>query len=99
MQTALSLTTGLFFVLVTAIAIVTAQGGKLSSPLTQAGLYFNEELGLEITFPKGMNKPGKLSSDETIFHVRHPEKTLFLKIRKSTIPTDQPMTRKPEKCG
>ena len=38
-----------------------------------------------------MSKQGKLTSSDMLFHIKHPEKTMFLKIRSNVIPADQPL--------
>ena len=38
-----------------------------------------------------MNKQGKLTSSDMLFHIKHPGKNMFLKIRKNIIPADQPL--------
>ena len=38
-----------------------------------------------------MNQPGKLTSSDVLFHIKHPKKTMFLKIRKNVILTNQPL--------
>jgi hypothetical protein len=57
----------------------------------QAGRYVNEEFGVQLTFPTGVTTPGKLSSSDMLFHIRHPEDTLFLKVRQGAIPANQPL--------
>ena len=80
----------LFLVLVIVLAVAAA-GGKVSPPPAKAGLYINQDVGFQLTFPESMNKPGQLGSGDTIFHVRHPEKTFYLKIRQGAIPSGQPL--------
>jgi len=67
------------------------KGGNMSPPPAKPGLYVNEEFGFQLTFPTSMNKQGKLSSSDMLFHIKHPEKTMFLKVRKNVIPADQPL--------
>ncbi|KPK90053.1 MAG: hypothetical protein AMJ94_10430 [Deltaproteobacteria bacterium SM23_61] len=91
LQTILSVISGFFFVLVVALLVVSLKGGNLSPPPAKPGLYVNEEFGIQITFPTSMNKQGKLSSSDMLFHIKHPERTMFLKVRKNVIPADQPL--------
>ena len=63
----------------------------MSPPPTKPGLYVNEEFGFQLTFPTSMDKQGKLTSGDMLFHIRHPNKTLYLKIRKNAIPSNQPL--------
>jgi hypothetical protein len=90
-QTALCVISGFFFVVVLALLVVSLTTKKMSPPPTKPGLYINEEFGFQLTFPTSMNKPGKLSSNDMLFHIKHPEKTLFLKVRKNAILADQPL--------
>ena len=90
-QRALSIATGVGLAVVIALAVVSANAAKMSPPPTQPGLYVNDEFGVQLTFPTGMTTLGKLSSSDMLFHVKHPDKTLFLKIRQRTIPANQPL--------
>jgi len=90
-QTALHVMSGLFFVLVVALMVVSSTTKKMSPPPTKPGLYVNEEFNFQITFPTSMNEQGKLTSGDMLFHIKHPEKTMFLKVRKNVIPADQPL--------
>jgi hypothetical protein len=38
-----------------------------------------------------MNKQGKLTSYDVLFHIKHPKKTLYLKVRKNAISANQPL--------
>ncbi len=89
-QTALCVATGLFFVLVMALAVVSATTENTSPPPTKPGLYIDEEFGFELTFPTSMNKRGTLSHD-VLFHIKHPKKTLYLKVRTTAISANQPL--------
>jgi glucan biosynthesis protein C len=91
LQTALCVMTGFFFVLVVALMVVSSTAAKMSPPPTKPGLYVNEEFGFQLTFPTSMNKQGKLTSNDVLFHIKHPKKTLYLKIRQSTISVNQPL--------
>ena len=94
MQTALCAITGICFVLVVlliAVAAVPSKTENMSPPPTKPGLYVNDEFGFQLTFPEDMNKPGKLNSHDMIFHIRHPKKTLYLKIRSNTVPDNKPL--------
>jgi len=91
LQTALCVMAGVFFVLVMALLVVSSTAGNMSPPPTKPGLYVNEEFGFQLTFPTSMNKQGKLTSNDVLFHIKHPKKTLYLKIRKSAISADQPL--------
>jgi hypothetical protein len=82
---------GFFFVVVMALVVVASKKGNMSPPPTKPGLYVNEEFGFQLTFPTSMNKQGKLTSNDVLFHIKHPEKTLYLKIRQNPIPVNQPM--------
>ena len=90
-QTVLYVMSGLSFVLVIALVVVSLKAENMSPLPTKPGLYVNEEFGFQLTFPKSMNKQGKLTSSHMLFHIKHPEKTMFLKIRKNVIPADQPL--------
>jgi hypothetical protein len=90
-QTVLYVITGLSFVLVVALVVVSSTAKKMSPPPAKPGLYVNEEFGFQLTFPTSMNKQGKLTSSDMLFHIKHPEKTMFLKILKNVIPADQPL--------
>jgi hypothetical protein len=63
----------------------------MSPPPAKPGLYVNEEFGFQLTFPTSMSKQGKLTSSDMLFHIKHPEKAMFLKIRSNVIPADQPL--------
>ena len=90
-QTVLYVMSGLSFVLVIALVVVSLKAENMSPLPTKPGLYVNEEFGFQLTFPKSMNKQGKLTSSDMLFHIKHPEKIMFLKIRKNVIPADQPL--------
>jgi hypothetical protein len=90
-QRALGVVTAVGLVVVIALAVVSANAQKMSPPPTQAGRYVNEEFGVQLTFPTGMTTAGKLSTSDMLFHIRHPEDTLFLKVRQSAIPANQPL--------
>ena len=81
----------MFKPLVIALVVVSLKAENMSPLPTKLGLYVNEEFGFQLTFPKSMNKQGKLTSSDMLFHIKHPEKTMFLKIRKNVIPADQPL--------
>jgi glucan biosynthesis protein C len=81
----------LFLALVVALMFVSSTAKKMSPPPTKPGLYVNEEFGFQLSFPTSMNKQGKLTSSDMLFHIKHPEKTMFLKIRSNVIPADQPL--------
>jgi len=91
LQTVLSVISCFFFVLVVALLVLPLKGGNMSPPPAKPGLYVNEEFGFQLTFPTSMNKQGKLTSSDMLFHIKHPEKTMFLKIRSNVIPADQPL--------
>jgi glucan biosynthesis protein C len=91
LRTAQYVMAGVFSVLVVALAVVSATAEKMSPPPREQGLYVNEEFGFQFTFPTSMNKQGKLTSHDMLFHIRHPNKTLYLKVRKNGIPVDQPL--------
>jgi len=91
LQTALCVMAGFFFVLVVALMVVSSTAAKMSPPPTKPGLYVNEEFGLQLTFPTSMNKQGKLTSNDVLFHIKHPKKTLYLKVRQNPIPVNQPL--------
>jgi len=82
---------GLSFVLVMALLIVSLKVENISPLPTKPGLYVNEEFGFQLAFPASMNQPGKLTSSDVLFHIKHPKKTMFLKIRKNVIHTNQPL--------
>jgi peptidoglycan/LPS O-acetylase OafA/YrhL len=90
-QTVLYVISGLSFVLVMALLIVSLKVENMSPPPTKPGLYVNEEFGFQLTFPTSMNEQGELTSDDMLFHIKHPKKTMFLKIRKNVIPANQPL--------
>jgi hypothetical protein len=90
-QTVLYVMSVLFLVLVVALAVVSSTAKKMSPPPTKPGLYINEELGFQLSFSTSMNKQGKLTSSDMLFHIKHPEKTMFLKIRSNVIPANQPL--------
>jgi hypothetical protein len=90
-QRALGVTAGVVLVVVMALVVVSVNAAKMSPLPTQPGLYVNEEFGVQLTFPASMTKPGKLNSSDMLFHIKHPEKTLFLKVRQSAIPANQPL--------
>jgi glucan biosynthesis protein C len=91
LQTALCVIAGFFFVLVMALMVVSSKTENMSPPPTKPGLYVNEEFGFQLTFPTSMNKQGRLTSNNVLFHIKHPNKTLYLKVRKSAISADQPL--------
>lgn len=91
LQTALCIMAGFFFVLVVALMVVSSTAANMSPLPTKPGLYVNEEFGFQLTFPASMNKQGKLTSSDMLFHIKHPEKTMFLKIRSNVIPANQPL--------
>jgi hypothetical protein len=76
---------------VIALVVVASKTGNMSPPPTKPGLYVNEEFGFQLTFPTSMNKQGKLTSNDVLFHIKHPNKTLYLKIRQNPIPVNQPL--------
>jgi glucan biosynthesis protein C len=90
-QTVLYVMSVLCLVLVVALMFVSSTAKKMSPPPTKPGLYVNEEFGFRLSFPTSMNKQGKLTSSDMLFHIKHPEKTMFLKIRSNVIPTNQPL--------
>jgi hypothetical protein len=90
-QTVLYVITGLSFVLVMVLLIVSLKVENMSPPPTKPGLYINEEFGFQLTFPTSMNEQGGLTSNDMLFHIKHPKKTMFLKIRKNVIPANQPL--------
>ncbi len=90
-QTTMCVMTGFFFVLVMALVVVSSKAENISPPPTKPGLYVNEEFGFQLTFPTSMNKQGKLTSYDVLFHIRHPKKNLFLKFRKNAISANQPL--------
>ena len=94
LQTALCVMAGVFFVLVMALLVVSSTAGNMSPPPTKPGLYVNEEFGFQLTFPTSMNKQGKLTSNDVLFHVKHPSKTLYLKVRQNPISANQPLDQK-----
>jgi len=91
LQFALSALSGLIFVSVVAVLILSVKGGNISPPPTKPGLYVNDTIGFQLTFLADMNKPGKLSSSDMLFHIRHPEKNMFIKVRRNATPQDQPL--------
>jgi len=91
LQTALCVMAGFFLVLVMALMVVSSKTENMSPPPTKPGLYVNEEIGFQLTFPTSMNKQGKLTSSDMLFHIKHPKKTLYLKIRKNAISANQPL--------
>jgi hypothetical protein len=91
LQTALCVMAGFLFVLVVALMVVSSRAGNMSPPPTKPGLYINEEFGFQLTLPTSMNKQGKLTSNNVLFHIKHPNKTLYLKVRKSAISADRPL--------
>jgi hypothetical protein len=91
LQMVLCVMAGLFFVLVVVLVVVSSTAKNMSPPPTQPGLYVNEEFGIQLTFPTSMNKQGKLTSSDMLFHIKHPNKTLYLKVRKNAIPVNQPL--------
>jgi hypothetical protein len=91
LRTAQYVMAGVFSVLVVALAVVSATAEKMSPAPTEPGLYVNEKFGFQFTFPTSMNKQGKLTSYDMLFHIKHPNKTLYLKVRKNAIPADQPL--------
>jgi glucan biosynthesis protein C len=97
LQTALCVMAGVFFVLVMALLVVSSTAGNMSPPPTKPGLFVNEEFGFQLTFPTSMNKQGKLTSNDVLFHIKHPKKTLYLKIRQNPIPVNQPLDPKAAK--
>jgi hypothetical protein len=90
-QTVLYVMSGLFFVLVVALVVVSSTAENMSPLPTKPGLYVNEEFSFQLTFPTTMNEQGKLTSSDMLFHIKHPKKTMFLKIRKNVIPANQPL--------
>jgi hypothetical protein len=90
-QTALCVMAGLFFVLVMSLVVVSLTAENMSPPPTKPGLYINEELGFQLTFPTSLNKLGKLTSPDVLFHIKHPKKTLYLKVRQNAISANQPL--------
>jgi|GEM_PF-68176 len=82
---------GLCFVLVIVLLIVSLKVENMSPLPTKPGLYVNEEFDFQLTFPASMNKQGKLTSSDMLFHIKHPEKNMFLKIRKTAISASQPL--------
>ena len=90
-QTVLYVMSGLSFVLVMVLLIVSLKVENMSPLPTKPGLYVNEEFGFQLTFPTSMNKQGKLTSSDVLFHIKHPEKNMFLKIRKNAISANQPL--------
>jgi glucan biosynthesis protein C len=91
LQTALCVMAGFLFVLVMALMVVSSKTENMSPPPTKPGLYVNEEFGFQLTFPTSMNKQGKLTSNDVLFHIKHPKKTLHLKVRQNPIPANQPL--------
>ena len=73
------------------LLIVSLKEENMSPPPTKPGLYINEEFGFQLTFPTSMNEQGRLTSNDMLFHIKHPKKTMFLKIRKNVILTNQPL--------
>jgi hypothetical protein len=90
-QMVLYVITGLSFVLVMVLLIVSLKEENMSPPPLKPGLYINEEFGFQLTFPTSMNEQGELTSNDMLFHIKHPKKTMFLKIRKNVIPANQPL--------
>jgi hypothetical protein len=90
-QTVFYVITGLSFVLVMFLLIVSLKVENMSPLPTKPGLYINEEFGFQLTFPVSMNEQGGLTSNDMLFHIKHPKKTMFLKIRKNVIPANQPL--------
>jgi peptidoglycan/LPS O-acetylase OafA/YrhL len=90
-QTALCVMAGLFFVLVMSLVVLTLTAENMSPPPTKPGLYVNEEFGFQLTFPTSLNKMGKLTSHDVLFHIKHPKKTLYLKVRQNAISANQPL--------
>lgn len=90
-QTVLYVMSGLSFVLVMVLLIVSLKVETMSPLPTKPGLYVNEEFGFQLTFPTSMNEQGELTSNDMLFHIKHPKKTMFLKIRKNVIPANQPL--------
>ena len=90
-QTVFYVITGLSFVLVMVLLIVSLKVENMSPLPTKPGLYINEEFGFQLTFPVSMNEQGGLTSNDMLFHIKHPKKTMFLKIRKNVIPANQPL--------
>lgn len=82
---------GIFFVLVAALIVISSAAKKISPSPSEPGLYVNEEAGFQLAFPISMNKQGKLTSRDMLFHIRHPERTMFLKIRENAVPAGQPL--------
>ena len=91
LQTALCVIAGFLFVLVMVLMAVVSKAENMSPPPTKPGLYVNGEFGFQLTFPTGMNKQGKLTSNDVLFHIKHPKKTLYLKVRQNPIPANQPL--------
>ena len=90
-QTVFYVITGLSFVLVMVLLIVSLKVENMSPLPTKPGLYINEEFGFQLTFPVSMNEQGGLTSNDMLFHIKHPKKTMFLKIRKNVIPANLPL--------
>ena len=90
-QTALCVMAGLFFILVMSLVVVSLTAENMSPPPTKPGLYVNEEFGFQLTFPTSLNKLGKLTSHDVLFHIKHPKKTLYLKVRQNAISANQPL--------
>jgi hypothetical protein len=90
-QTALCVMAGLLFGFVMVLMVLSLKTENLSPPPTKPGLYVNEEFGFQLTFPTSMNKQGKLTSSEVFFHIKHPEKISYLKIRRNAISANQPL--------
>jgi hypothetical protein len=91
MQSALCATTGIGFIVVIALLVVSSTAENMSPPPTKPGYYMNRAYGFQLTFPAEMNRPGNLGSFDTLFHIRHPNETLYLKIRKNAISANQPL--------
>ena len=91
LQTALCVMAGFFFVLVLTLMVVASTAGNMSPPPTEPGLYVNKEFGFQLAFPTSINKQGKLTSYDMLFHIKHPTKTLYLKVRQNPIPANQPL--------
>ncbi len=90
-QTALSVVAGLCFVLVMALTVVSSNRVNMSPPAAEPGLYVNDEFGFQLAFPTSMSQQGELTAHDVIFHIKHPQKTQYLKIRKHAISANQPL--------
>ena len=89
-QTALSVVAGLCFVLVMALVVVSLNTVNMSPPPAEPGLYVNDDFGFQLTYPTSMSQQGELTT-YVLFHIQHPEKAQYLKIRKNAIAANQPL--------